>query len=200
MVTDLHVPISEFPRAIQWANGTDEYDTIVEFTWWHATTTTHGGRTDAPVVVSSSKGQVYVFNTKDQLVGAVEKQVEGVGPTVPEFWPLRVEANTDLWPFAQVLRPARCVLARVDGILGITDGPGRSTWGRPWRIAYACLLLDYFPPLGLLLPATVETFRIGQQEVGDRPARRVKRTVLARLTRERQALRNRAREIERLWR
>jgi hypothetical protein len=199
-VSDLHVPMLEVPRGMIWENGTDEYDTTVDIGWWQPTTAQHGGRPNAPVVISSN-GQMYVFNSRDQYVGAVERPLGGAwGPSALEFWQLRIEQSAELWPFAQMIRPARCVLARVDGTLGVTDGPANDLADRAWRVAYACLLLGYYPPMGLPLGGSPEVFAMGQMTIGDRAARRVKRALLARLALERRLLRDRAEEIETHWR
>lgn len=199
-MSDLQVPIQETPRGIIWESGIDEYDTVADIAWWHPTHIHHGGRSSASVVVSSVKGQVYVFNAESEYVGATERQIEGAfGPSAFEFWPLRRNNSFHPWLLAQEIRPSRCILARVDGILGVTDGDEAVT-GRAWRVAYACLLLGYYPPMGLPWSATPECFRTGQNTLGDRSARRVKRVILARLAMERRVLRERIDEIEGTWR
>lgn len=202
-MTELRVPISESPRVMLWDNGTDEHDTPARIGWWQATRARHGGRDRVPVVVSFD-GKMYVFNSRLIYVGMVEKPVslDAPGPFSPKFWPYTLPAGEPSAPWleADTVRPASVILASVDGVLGLTDGPSHSSAAEAWRIAYGFLLLGYYPPMGLAIPRTAVSFALGVEEVGDRAARRIKRAILARLALERRELRVQADDIERVWR
>jgi hypothetical protein len=203
VVIPLRVPIGEMPRVMLWDNGTDEHDAPVQVAWWEATRAKHGGRDRVPVVVSSD-GKMYVFNSRGSYVGAVEKpaSLDAPGPYVPEFWPFTLPAGTPAapWLFADTARSASVILASVDGVLGLTDGASPSSTASAWRIAYGFLLLGYYPPMGLAIARTAESFAVGVEAVGDRAARRIKRAILARLALERRELRFKADDIEGSWR
>lgn len=195
-------PLSERPRGMHWDTATDEHDAPCEVAWWEATKIVHGGRKNTPVV-QANNGYTYVFNTRGSYIGAVEVKEPWRGNLGAfEFWPLERHGGDQyaLWIEANGIRSSRCILAMVDGVIGVVDSLAEGTAGRPWRVAHACVLLGFFPPMGLELPATNEVFIEGVGEVGDRAARRVKRAILSRLALERRSHRERAELIELTWR
>jgi hypothetical protein len=200
-VTTYRLPLAEQPRGMHWDTATDEHDAPASVAWWEATRAVHGGRQNTPVV-QASNGYMYVFNSRGSYVGAVEHGPYRGGIGAFEFWQLERPAGDQyaLWVEANRIRPAGCVLARVDGVIGVVDRATVDQRGRSWRVAYACILLGFYPPMALDLPATSRAFDGGVEEVGERAARRIKRALLSRLARERRVHRERAELIERNWR
>jgi hypothetical protein len=201
-VIPYRLPLAEQPRVMRWDAGTDEHGTPGAIAWWESTRIVHGGRQNTPVV-QASNGYAYVFNTRGSYIGAVEASGGwrgGLG--APEFWRLERPGGDEFahWLDAEAIRSSGCILAQVDGVTGVVARADHDTADRPWRVAYACVLLGFYPPMGLDLPPTAETFLTGVQVVGDRPARRIKRAILSRLALERRSLRERAELIEGNWR
>lgn len=199
-MTTYRLPLAEQPRGMHWDTSTDEHDAPATVAWWEATRAVHGGRQNTPVV-QASNGYMYVFNSRGSYVGAVEHEPYRGGIGAFEFWQLERPGGDQyaLWFEASHIRPSGCVLAQVDGVTGVVDTAARPD-GRSWRVAYACILLGFYPPMGLDLPATNHAFVEGVGEAGDRAARRIKRAVLSRLALERRVHRERAELIESNWR
>jgi len=208
-VSELGTPLSDEPLRIDWGQGTDGEGMPVDISWWAPTTAAHGGRRNTRVVIASN-GYMYTFNSRGSYTGTVsvrESWRSNLGGS--EFWPLtRRTLTVGLWLDADRIRPSRTILAMANGMLGVTDRTDSDQRGRSWRVAHACLLLGFSPPLGLDFGDIATAFAEGVGECGDRAARRIKRALLSRLAIERRArraeaereVRQRAETIERCWR
>jgi hypothetical protein len=186
-------PLDDQPRFVDWAGQ----GTAVE--WWQPALVTYGGRDSAPVVISST-GTMTIYHGDNQ-VGTAPAPYDPKGPTEDEFWPLT--DTTDSYPsdWAHQIRDSRWMVAWVDRTLGLAAYHELSTppdcW---WRLAFAFTQLGFYPPLGLEWLGARAEFATGVSVLGERNARRVKRTLVARLAAQRKSLRDLSTAIESNWR
>jgi hypothetical protein len=197
------VPSDDRPRWIDWQAGTDDTQAPIELRWWIPANVEYGGR--YAQVVIDSKGEMAVFHGRHRA-GVHPAPYEPHAPHSEEFWPLvapdtRESVLDDPATHAHRLRDTGWTVAMVDGELGLAmavppDGPESMLW----RLAHACTLLGFYPPLGLGFTGERREFEVGMDTLEERAARRVKRALIERLTHDRRQLRELSDKIETNWR
>ncbi len=195
------IPADDRPQLVDWEAGTHIDGTATAAVWWLPTRLHHGGR-DALVVIST-KGEMTVFHDREQ-VGTSAAPSLPHAPAGDEFWPLASYPQPDWHDPATLshrLRDTGWMVCAVDDQLGLaasipSDGESRMLW----RLGFACTLLGFFPPLGIGFEGAASEFRRGVETLGERDARRVKRSLIERLNHERKAMRDLSDKIEANWR
>jgi hypothetical protein len=194
--TVFRTPLDDQPRFVDWTDP----DTKTE--WWQPALVAYGGRGDTPVVIDSA-GMMTIYHG-DHRRGEAQAPYEPKGPAEDEFWPLTV--TTDSYPpdWAHQIRPWRWMVVRVAGTLGLARAFDTMPLNVPpdcwWRLAFTFTALGFYPPLGLEWLGNRSEFATGVSVLGERNARRVKRSLVARLAAERKSLRNLSTAIESNWR
>lgn len=201
------IPADDRPQFVDWEAGMVIGDSIpVEIRWWLPAVVPHGGR-EAPVVIDSN-GDMHVFHGRQpHEVGMAPAPYSPHSPHDDAFWPLcgfPSEALTaQLGEPAQIahrLRDTGWTVAVVDHQLGLVASiPPDGDEPMLWRLAQACTLLGFFPPLGIGFRGDASEFKVGVETLDERPARTVKRAVINRLAHDRRGLRDLSDRIEENW-
>lgn len=201
------VPTDDRPRYVEWAAGTDGgLREPLQTRWWlPAHLDNYGGR-DALVVIDS-KGEMAVFHGQDRI-GTASAPYAPHAPHGEDFWPLvgypsaaLTAAVGDPATVSHRLRDTGWMAAQVDDELGLAAAI-QPDGGDPmmWRLAHACTLLGFYPPLGIEFEGEGSEFRTGVDTIGERAARKVKRALMERVAHDRRGLRDLSDRIETNWR
>jgi hypothetical protein len=201
MATPYAVPEDDRPRFVDWAAGTDDDRMPVELRWWVPATVHHGGR-DARVVIDS-KGEMTIFHGRERT-GTAAAPYSPSPPQQEDFWPLAGYPAGQLPEPAELshrIRDTGWMVCLVDAEIGLAAG--RTSDDGPamlWRLAHACVLLGFYPPMGIEFEGWANEFTLGINTIGERPARQVKRAIMARVAHDRRLLSELGNRIDTYWR
>jgi hypothetical protein len=180
-----------------------ELDLSSRSRWWRAVVVDGYGGRDTQMVVSWT-GHVRAFTDSGSFAGVNELDPTSYRPVGGLLW--LVDATNpdgtaiDPWTWAQTVREMDCAVVHSGSFFGLCAGGDQPEEESAWRLAYAHILLGYTPPSALFSSPSAEDWEIGARVIGDYPARRVRRGVLAAITEERRTLTGTASAIRNTWR
>jgi hypothetical protein len=196
------LPADDRPRFLLWDAGTDADQAPAEIRWWLPARVHYGGQ-EMPVVVDS-KGEMSVFPRVDGgPIATTAAPYEPHQPHGEDFWALCSYPQEDWHNPAQIshrLRDTGWMACLVDEELGLARAaqlPGGTA--ALWRLAHAFTLLGFYPPLGIGFEGDPGEFQQGMETLGERGARKVKRSLIDRLQSDRRTLRDLSTRIETHW-
>jgi hypothetical protein len=170
--------------------------------WWRAVLVEGYGGRDTRMVVSWT-GHTRAFTDSGSFAGVNELDPSPYQPVGGLLWLVDATApdgtTVDPWAWAQAVREMDCAVVESGPFFGLCVGGDQPEEESAWQLAYAHILLGYTPPSGLFASPSAEDWKTGVRVIGDYPARRVRRGLLAAITEERRTLAGTSRAVQNSW-